>query len=391
MGKYTIHDLMDIIKENDVKFIRLAYCDVFGVQKNISVMPTQLDKIFDGKISINASAVAGFSLASDDIYLTPDTDTFELLPWRPQHGRVARLYCYVNYSDGKPFENDTRKILVDAVKYAEQRGFDFKFGAKSEFYLFLADEKGNKTENTIDDGTYMDIAPDDRGENIRRDICLTMEEMGIIPESSHHEEGKGQNAVELAMVDPITLCDNVMTFRWAVKTIAARNGYYASFDPKPLRNDIGSGLHIKMSINNANENVKHSMAAGVLSTSPQSVLFYNNSSDSYIRLGSEYSPRMSDYGKRNSSAAMRLPTDKDSGWDMSLRLPDARVNPYLAVAIMIYSAIEGYDRKLKLEENIPQPVASSYEEAVRQAEKSDFISRILPASILEAYKFHGGR
>lgn len=246
---YTQKEVMQYCAEEDVKFIRLAFCDVFGVQKNISVMPSQLPKVFKHGIAVDASAIDGFGREGrSDLFLYPDPSTLTVLPWRPEHGRVVRMFCKICNPDGSVFINDTRSILIKAVADAKEAGYTFNFGSELEFYLFKLDEKGNRTYIPHDEAGYMDIAPDDRGENVRREICLTLEQMEIIPEGSHHEEGPGQNEIDFEYSDPLTAADRAVTFKSVVKTIAARNGLYADFSPKPLADQPGSGFHVNISV-----------------------------------------------------------------------------------------------------------------------------------------------
>lgn len=231
--KYSREEVAQFIMEEDVKFIRLTFCDVFGKQKNISIMPDELSRAFTQGIAFDASAIEGFGDEThSDLLLHPDADTLMILPWRPEHGKVVRMFCSITYPDGKLFECDTRSILKRAVKDAEEAGLSFSFGSEQEFYLFKLDDNGERTNIPYDNAGYMDIAPDDKGENIRREICLTLEQMGIRPESSHHEEGPGQNEIDFRYSDPLTAADNAQTFQAIVKTVAGRNGLFTKLQPK---------------------------------------------------------------------------------------------------------------------------------------------------------------
>ena len=194
---YTVNDVLEYVKEEDVKFIRLAFCDSRGAVKNLSVMPAELERAFKNGISFDASAIRGFeSVERSDMLLFPDPDTLTVLPWRPSHGRVVRLFCDIRYPDGRPYELDCRNVLKNAVEFAKERGVVCNIGTEFEFYLFKSDENGERSETPADEAGYMDVAPADKGENVRREICLTIEEMGLYPESSHHEEGPGQNEID---------------------------------------------------------------------------------------------------------------------------------------------------------------------------------------------------
>ena len=219
---YSAQEVMQYAREADVKMIRLAFCDVYGKQKNIVIMPRELERAFGYGIAIDASAIAGFGGAvRSDLILHPDPATLTLLPWRPETGKVVRMFCDISYPDGSPFECDTRGILKQAVAEALNRGYIFTFGPEMEFYLFKNDAEGEPTKIPYDRAGYMDIAPDDKGETVRREICLMMEEMGILPESSHHEEGPGQNEIDFRYADPVSAADNAVIFQSIVKSVAS--------------------------------------------------------------------------------------------------------------------------------------------------------------------------
>ncbi len=216
---------MQFVNEEDVKFIRLAFCDVFGRQKNKSIMASELERAFSHGIAIDASAIHGFGgEIHSDLFLHPDPDPLAILPWRPEHGKVVRMFCTITTPDGAVFENDTRSILIRAVQEAEKAGHRFFFGAEMEFYLFKLDENGEPTKIPYDHAGYMEMAPDDKGEYVRREICLALEQMGIYPESSHLEEGPGQNEIDFRYSDALSAADNDMTFTTVVKAVAARKG-----------------------------------------------------------------------------------------------------------------------------------------------------------------------
>nr|MCR5738623.1 glutamine synthetase family protein [Lachnospiraceae bacterium] len=246
---YTKEEVKQFVEEEDVKFIRLAFCDVFGKAKNISIMPAELDRAFNEGIAIDAWSIQGFEgFESSDLFLHPDPDTLAILPWRPEHGRVVRMFCDITWQDGSPFECDSRRFLRDAVKKAEDKGYTFYFGTEQEFYLFRSDIDGDNTRVPYDEAGYMDIGPEDRGENIRREICITLEQMGINPESSHHEEGPGQNEIDFRYCDALKSADDAMTFRSVVSAVAGRNGATVDFSPKPVKNRPGNGMHINFSV-----------------------------------------------------------------------------------------------------------------------------------------------
>ena len=399
--KYSKEEVMQYVQEEDVKFIRLAFCDVFGKQKNISIMPEELPRAFEYGIAFDASAIAGFGDEThSDLLLHPDPETLMFLPWRPEHGKVVRMYTSISYPDGTPFECDTRSLLKKAVEKAQNAGYAFTFGAEQEFYLFELDEKNKPTKIPYDDAGYMDLAPEDRGENIRREICLTLEQMGIRPESSHHEEGPGQNEIDFRYSDPLTAADNTMTFQTVVKTVARRNGVFVDFSPKPLENEPGNGFHINVSVkpSDNSENLRY-MIAGVLDKVTDMTVFLNPTEDSYKRFGMDKAPNYISWSSENRSQLVRVPAAVGEYRRAELRSPDPMANPYLAFTLIIYAALNGLENKLDLPEaaNINlykadtetltkfKKLPSSLCDACKAAATSDFIKEHIPAAILDIY------
>ena len=399
--KYSKQEVMQYVQEEDVKFIRLAFCDVFGKQKNISIMPEELPRAFEYGIAIDASAIEGFGDEThSDLLLHPDADTLMPLPWRPEHGRVVRMFCTISYPDGRTFECDSRSILKQAVQDAEKAGFQFFFGAEQEFYLFNLDDNGNPTKEPYDNAGYMDIAPEDKGENIRREVCLTLEQMGIRPESSHHEEGPGQNEIDFRYSSPLAAADNAMTFQTVVKTVARRNGLYADFSPKPLEDKPGNGFHINMSVKSSdNTDNMNFMIAGILAKVAEMTIFLNPLESSYQRFGNNKAPRYISWSSENRSQLVRVPAAVGEYKRAELRSPDPAANTYLAFALMIYASLYGIQNKLELQdpadinlykadadtlakfEQLPENLKS----ACALANNSDFIKEHIPGAILEIY------
>jgi len=399
--KYSKQEVMQYVQEEDVKFIRLAFCDVFGKQKNISIMPEELPRAFEYGIAIDASAIEGFGDEThSDLLLHPDADTLMPLPWRPEHGRVVRMFCTISYPDGRTFECDSRSILKQAVQDAEKAGFQFFFGAEQEFYLFNLDDNGNPTKEPYDNAGYMDIAPEDKGENIRREVCLTLEQMGIRPESSHHEEGPGQNEIDFRYSSPLAAADNAMTFQTVVKTVARRNGLYADFSPKPLEDKPGNGFHINMSVKSSdNVDNMNFMIAGILAKVAEMTIFLNPLESSYQRFGNNKAPRYISWSSENRSQLVRVPAAVGEYKRAELRSPDPAANTYLAFALMIYASLYGIQNKLELQdpadinlykadadtlakfEQLPENLKS----ACSLANNSDFIKEHIPGAILELY------
>ena len=397
--KYTPQEVIQFIQEEDVKFIRLAFCDCFGRPKNISVMPHELERAFKYGIAIDASAIAGFGdEVNSDLFLHPDASTIALLPWRPEHGSVVRMFCSITHPDGTPFAHDTRGILKQAVADAAKAGYAFSFGSELEFYLFRLDENGEVTDVPYDQATYMDVAPEDRCENVRREICLTLERMGIQPESSHHEEGPGQNEVDFRYSDPLSAADNAVTFLTVVKTIAARNGLYADFSPRPLEGRPGSGFHINMSVQGGVEALMHRAMGGILDKITDMTLFLNPTEQSYSRLGAHKAPKYISWSSNNRSQLIRVPAASGEYRRFELRSPDCTANPYLAFALLIWAGLSGIENDIALPEacNVNLHTADSrnvtlatlpksLSDAKKCAADSNFIAQHLPQSLIEFF------
>lgn len=399
--KYSKEEVMQYVLEEDVKFIRLAFCDVFGKQKNISIMPNELPRAFEYGIAIDASAIAGFGDETRcDLLLHPESETLMLLPWRPEHGKVVRMFSHITYNDGTPFECDTRSLLKKAIEDAKKAGYSFAFGAEQEFYLFQLDENGKPTKIPYDNAGYMDIAPEDHGENIRREICLTLEQMGIRPESSHHEEGPGQNEIDFRYSDAITAADNAMTFQTVVKTVAHRNGLFADFSAKPLEHEPGNGFHINMSVkpDETSDNLYY-MIAGILDKTEEMTAFLNPTENSYKRFGKDKAPGYISWSNENRSQLVRIPAAVGEYRRAEFRSPDPTANPYLAFMLMIYAGIYGLQNKLELPDaaNINLYKASvetlagfkklpeDFNSACEIAAASEFIKSHVPEAILNIY------
>ena len=239
---YSAQEVMQYVKEEDVKFIRLAFAISSANRKHIHYAKRTASCLVSGT-PLTPRRLPDLNITRSDLFLHPDPTTLAVLPWRPEHGRVVRMFCSISHSDGRIIEGDTRSFLVNTIEAAKKAGVSFAFGSEMEFYLFKLDERGNPTKEPYDNAGYMDIAPEDKGENVRREICLTLEQMGIYPESSHHEEGPGQNEIDFRYSDPLSAADNTITFQAVVKAIAQRNGLYADFSPKPLPDKPGNGFH----------------------------------------------------------------------------------------------------------------------------------------------------
>ena len=357
---YTESEVLDFIEEEDVKFIRLAFFDISGKQKNISIMPSELPRAFKEGISFDASAILGFeSPDKSDLFLQPDPSTLAILPWRPTSGKVVRMFCNIKNPDGSPYKKDYRTLLKNAIKQAKDEfGIEIYIGAEIEFYLFKLNEKGEPTKEPFDQAGYMDIAPEDKGENIRREICFTLEQMGIIPEASHHEEGPGQNEIDFHYSDALTAADNTATFKWIVRTKAASNGLFADFSPKPLAEKPGSGMHINISYKSLKKEDKVDylpyMLGGILNHIEEMTYYLNPSEESYDRLGEFKAPKYICWGKENRSALVRVPSSKHDV-RFEIRSSDPACNPYLSFSLVIFAALDGIKNKI----TPPNPVSDN--------------------------------
>ena len=398
---YSKDEIKQYVAEEDIKFIRLAFCDLSGRQKNISILPDELDRALTYGIAFDASAIPGFGdEVHSDLFLLPDTATLSLLPWRPDRGRVARMFCGIARPDGTPFEADARQLLKKAVADAAQMGVTFAFGTEMEFYLFRRDESGEPTKIPYDHAGYMDIAPEDKGENVRREICLTLEQMGVRPECSHHEQGPGQNEIDFRYSEPLTAADNAVTFRTVVDSVAVRNGLAADFSPKPLSGQPGNGMHINISAKSTDgSDVMPRVIAGILAHIRELTVFLNTVDASYLRFGGSKAPRYISWSSENRSQLIRIPAAQGEYRRAELRSPDPLCNPYLAFALLIYAGLDGIRGGTELPpaadinffsatEQVKarfQTLPATLAQAKAAAESSPFLARLLPQAVLDYY------
>ncbi len=407
---YTKSEVLQYVSENGVKFIKLFFSDVFGNIKSISIQPRELERAFESGISFDASAVAGFlNVSTSDLFLIPDPTTLSVLPWRPQQGKVVRLFCTIRYPDGRPFEGDMRMLLGEIDDDAKNSGYEIKAGIESEFYLFKLDADGNPTKVPLDNAGYCDLAPKDKGENVRRQICLYLEQMGIQPEMSHHEAGPGQQEVVFRYSRVLAAADNLATYKTIVRTVAAANGLYASFAPKPLEGWHGNGLHLSISILKDGKNIfcgnelceeAKNFIAGILSHAAEITLFTNPLESSYKRLGEFEAPKYISWSRQNRSQLIRLPAATDELCRIELRSPDSSCNQYLALALAIKAGFDGIQKKLPLQSAVNSDLYNAdheetkglkklpkdFDEAKKTALQSEFIKSILPKVTLDAFE-----
>ncbi|MDR2860433.1 MAG: type I glutamate--ammonia ligase [Elusimicrobiota bacterium] len=361
---YTKEQIVQLVKDNDVKFIRLQFTDVIGTLKNVAVTASQLEKVLSNKCMFDGSSIEGFvRIEESDMYLYPDLDTFTIFPWRPQEGKVARLICDIYMPDGKPFDGCPRYALKKVLKQAESLGYSLNVGPECEFFLFLLDEKGNPTTITQDDAGYFDLAPVDLGENARRDICLTLESMGFEIEASHHEVAAGQHEIDFKYGDALRTADNINTFKMVVKTIAKKHGLHATFMPKPIAGINGSGMHTNMSLfdikagKNAFDDAKgeHGLSetalyyiGGLIKNMRSIAAITNPTVNSYKRLVPGYeAPVYIAWSPRNRSPLIRIPAARGASTRTELRCPDPSSNPYLVLAACLAAGLDGIKNKIK--------------------------------------------
>ncbi len=399
MGKYTKQDIVRMVEEEDVEFIRLQFTDMFGILKNVAVTASQLDKALNNECMFDGSCIEGFvRIEESDMYLYPDLDTFVIFPWRPQQGKVARIICDVYTAEKKPFEGDPRYVLKRAVADAAQMGYSFDVGPECEFFLFNQDEDGQPTTVTTERAGYFDLGPVDLGENARRDMVLTLEDMGFEIEASHHEVAPAQHEIDFHYDEALKTADNIMTFKLAVKTIAKRHGLFASFMPKPKCGVNGSGMHINMSLTKDGKNIFDD-PAGELGLSREAYWFIggiirhvkgmsiitNPLVNSYKRLVPGYeAPIYIAWSVTNRSPLIRIPSTRGPRTRVELRCPDSAANPYLALAVCLEAGLDGIRNQIEP----PAAVAENVFE-MRVSQKHRLGIESLPADLGAAIEAFG--
>ncbi len=385
----TQKEVMEYVEEENVKFIRLAFFDVKGHQKNISIQPSELLRAFSTGISFDASSIEGFNdEAHSDLFLVPEPRTLSILPWRSFDGSVVRMYCDIYNPDGTLYKNDTRYLLKQALEQAKKAQIEIRCGNEYEFYLFQLDEKGKATKTPLDQAGYMDIAPFDQGEDVRRQICHYMMEMGMEPEASHHEQGPGQNEIDFRYNNPLLAAEDGATLRWVIKTVAQANGLVANFMPKPLKEEAGNGFHINMSTNSHMDE----FMAGILNHIKEITLFLNPTENSYDRLGEDKAPKYVSWGYNNRSTLIRIPAGNKR---LELRSPDCLANTFLSYTLLIYAGLDGIEKHMTCMEPTSlnlfketgefDVLPQSLKEAKKLAKNSDFVKKYVPENILKAY------
>lgn len=410
------NDVLKFIELNDVKFIRLQFTDIFGRMKNIAITSKQLERALEEGIIFDASAIAGFSeIEQSDMLLLPDPKTLSIIPWRPQHGKVARLICDIKNYDGAQFSGDPRYILKKSVEKATKLGYTFNIGPECEFFLFHTDSEGRPTTKTHDSAGYFDLAPMDMGENCRREICMVLEDMGFEIEASHHENAAGQHEIDFKYDDVLSAADKIMTFKTVVKIVAQRNGLHATFMPKPIMNTYGSGMHINMSISQngknlfANEDNNRDIsdfakmfAAGILKHIKGITAVSNPLVNSYKRFVPGFeAPVHIAWSHMNRSPLLRIPAPKGDATRIELRSPDPSCNPYLTLALVLEAGLDGLNNKLQISDPIDlntynltpeqelsygiERLPSNLYLALEEMKKDPYVKEVLGKHIYEKY------
>lgn len=414
---YTKQKILNMAETEDVEFIRLQFTDLFGTLKNVAITKSQLAKALDNKIMFDGSSIEGFArIEESDMYLYPDYDTFEILPFRPHQGKVARMICDVYKPDGTQLENDPRYILKKVIKEAEDMGYIFNVGPECEFFLFHTDDNGCPTTISHEKAGYFDLGPTDLGENARRDIVLNLEEMGFEVEASHHEVAPAQHEINFKYGEALETADRIMTYKLTVKTIAKRHGLYASFMPKPKYGVCGSGMHINMSLSDKDGNnifadtndvnglskEAYSFIAGLMEHMRAMSAITNPIVNSYKRLVPGYeAPTYIAWSATNRSPLVRVPAAKGPGTRVELRCPDCACNPYLAFAVCLAAGLDGIKRGLTPPASVQQDIFEMTEkeraeagiaslprnlyEAIQEMKKSEFMKNVLGEEVFHKY------
>lgn len=396
---FTPKEILDFVEENDVKFIRLTFCDMFGNLKNIAIMPDELPRAFEHGIPFDASCLTSEYC---DLLLVPDITTLSVLPWRPKSGRVVRFFCNLKNLDERDYIGDMRTSLQRDISAIYSNGYSCEFGTKCEFYLFDLDENGEPTKLPHDHGSYMDVAPLDKCENTRREICLSLEEMGLNPKSSCHKHGPGQNEIDFKSNEPVTAADNMVHYKTVVKSIAAQNGLFASFMPMPLENEHGSALAISLSVKKNGKSIFGSSAneisnegkwfiSGILSRTREITAFLNCTTNSYKRFGIGFAPEYVNWSFENRSQLIRITHAVGMPPSIEIRSADACCNPYIAFKLLLAAGFEGISRKdssmfdtskkTNCDNSGNQPLPTSLSEAVSIAKSSEFVKNNLSEEI----------
>lgn len=396
MHNYTRKDILELVEDEDVGFIRLQFTDIYGTMKNMAVTVSQLKKAMNNECMFDASPIRDFPGEEEsDLYLYPDLRTFEIFPWRPQQGKVARLICDIHRPNGTPCESDPRQVLKRVLAQAEDMGYTMKVGPECEFFLFHTDEGGLPTTKTHEQGGYFDVGPLDLGENARRDMVLTLEEMGFVVESSYHESAPAQHEIDFLFGEALATADDIMTFRMVVKTIAKRHGLHATFMPKPKTNEAGSGMHLNLSLHKDGKNIfrddedkngisqeAYYFMGGLMKHMQAMTCITNPTVNSYKRLVPGYeAPVYLGWSANTRSPLLRIPPVRGEHARVELRSPDSSANPYLALAVLLAAGLDGIRNQIQPPEAVDRNI-----QAMTDAERETLQIRKLPENLGEAVR-----
>ena len=408
MGNYTREEILQMVEEEDVEFIRLQFTDMFGAIKNIAVTARELPRALDNRCMINGEQVAGMAMEKgSDLYLSPILDTFAILPWRPQQGKVARMICDLYFPDGTPYKNSPRYILENVAGKAQEEGYTCYIDPECEFFLFHTDDNGNPTTVTHEQAGYLDISPLDLGENARRDMVLTLEDMGMEVESSHHEAAPAQHEIDFRYGEIRKIADCITTFKMAVRIVAKRHGLHATFMPKPKAEANGSGMHIQFSLIKNGENVfecadrpgelseeAYYFIGGLLAHSKEMALITNPLVNSYKRLVPGYdAPTELTWTENNQNSLVRIPVTRGEGIRVELRSPDASANPYVVLAVCLAAGLDGIKNKitptkssnLAAQDQQAEHLPETLKEAIDYFESSSWVKEVLGEEFCRQY------
>ncbi|MCB6545401.1 type I glutamate--ammonia ligase [Blautia glucerasea] len=408
MGNYTREEILQMVEEEDVEFIRLQFTDMFGAIKNIAVTARELPRALDNRCMINGEQIAGMDMEKgSDLYLSPILDTFAILPWRPQQGKVARMICDLYFPDGTPYKNSPRYILENVAGKAQEEGYTCYIDPECEFFLFHTDDNGNPTTVTHEQAGYLDISPLDLGENARRDMVLTLEDMGMEVESSHHEAAPAQHEIDFRYGEIRKIADCITTFKMAVRIVAKRHGLHATFMPKPKAEANGSGMHIQFSLIKNGENVfecadrpgelsedAYYFIGGLLAHSKEMALITNPLVNSYKRLVPGYdAPTELTWTENNQNSLVRIPVTRGEGIRVELRSPDASANPYVVLAVCLAAGLDGIKNKitptkssnLAAQDQQAEHLPETLKEAIDYFESSSWVKEVLGEEFCRQY------
>ncbi|RHA47183.1 MULTISPECIES: type I glutamate--ammonia ligase [Blautia] len=408
MGNYTREEILQMVEEEDVEFIRLQFTDMFGAIKNIAVTARELPRALDNRCMINGEQIAGMDMEKgSDLYLSPILDTFAILPWRPQQGKVARMICDLYFPDGTPYKNSPRYILENVAGKAQEEGYTCYIDPECEFFLFHTDDNGNPTTVTHEQAGYLDISPLDLGENARRDMVLTLEDMGMEVESSHHEAAPAQHEIDFRYGEIRKTADCITTFKMAVRIVAKRHGLHATFMPKPKTEANGSGMHIQFSLIKNGENVfecserpgelsedAYYFIGGLLAHSKEMALITNPLVNSYKRLVPGYdAPTELTWTENNQNSLVRIPVTRGEGIRVELRSPDASANPYVVLAVCLAAGLDGIKNKitptkssnLAAQDQQAEHLPETLKEAIDYFESSSWVKEVLGEEFCRQY------